>query len=79
MSLYIADNLSSTDDNALTTLVVLAHVLAIRVVVAPASLHLRVSLYPRARAVPGGDPTREHPDLDAAVEPWRDAGGNRVA
>lgn len=80
VSLCIADSLSSTDDDALTTLVVLAHVLAIRVLVAPASpSRLRVSLYPRARAVPGGDPMREHPDLDAAVEPWRASGGNRVA
>ncbi len=69
IDVIIRQTLDTYDGNDLTTLVLAAHAMCVRVEVKPASpRHLRLCFSPRQR---GGNLTQHHPTIDQAVTHFR--------
>ena len=73
IEVVVSQTLDTYDGSDLTTLVLAAHAMCVRVEVKPASpRHLRLCFSPRQR---GGNLTQHHPTIDEAVTRFRQAFG----
>lgn len=68
--LLLAENLSTYDSNRLTTLLILAHELSVRIEILPCNPHyLKIQFHERVR---DGDFSQRHPTIEKAVSDLRE-------